>query len=202
MTTGAPGTERHPGAQRGRRIDAHGARDRRGRRLRERGVGERRAFADAGEDRAPIRGGTELPLELLGERLELGDDVVTAVVARAQTLLVARGIDGDHRRARVAQRVRSGVGVAARRREQEHERGGRIIRAQQRDAAEPSRVERLRRRRGGFGVAARERERREQRPALHCTSSTGTGMRFHVKADPAGFRVWMTSFSKRSPRAT
>jgi uridine phosphorylase len=31
----------------------------------------------------------------------------------------------------------------------------------------------------------------------HCTSSTGTGMRFQVKAEPAGLRVWITSLWKR-----
>ena len=87
---GRPGAERHLGGERRRGVDDGGAGDRRGRRLRERRVGEGAAFPGTGQDRRSVFIGAEIALDAPAQILDLRDHVVAAVVACAQ----AGEIDG------------------------------------------------------------------------------------------------------------
>jgi hypothetical protein len=82
--------------ERRRRIDRHRSADRRRGRLREARIRERPARADAGEQRRAVSGEAELALELVGELFDLGDHVVTAIVARREPVQVRGQIHVDH----------------------------------------------------------------------------------------------------------
>ena len=101
---GAPAQSGTRVRERRRRVDAHRAGDRRRRRLRQRRIGERAAGADAGEDRRAVAGKAEVALQALAEILDLGDQVVAAVVAGREAAQVLRQVDADHGHAVAGQR--------------------------------------------------------------------------------------------------
>ena len=85
---GAPG-------QRGTFVTRAGAGDGRRRRLRERRVRQRCARADAGEERRAIDRNVGLALEAMAQVLDLGDDVVAAVIAGHEAAEIAAKIHPD-----------------------------------------------------------------------------------------------------------
>ena len=73
-----------------------GAAKRIGRRIGERGIGEGRAFAGAGQDRRQVSLQVELPLRGLGEVGHFADNIETFAVVRIQGFAVAGKVDGEH----------------------------------------------------------------------------------------------------------
>ena len=91
------GAERQPGGQFGHEAVADRAGDSGRRRLRERGIRERRAHAGAGQDRRQVVGQPEFPLQPLAGAFDLGDQIVAVlVVALAEPGEIARQIDFEH----------------------------------------------------------------------------------------------------------
>jgi len=140
------GAQRHARRERFARIDEQRARDGRGRRLRERRVGERSARADTGEQWRAVALVAELALELLRERLDLRHHVVAAVVAGGEAAQVLRQIDAHHGRAARRERARVQgeiLGQALVAGEEEHEAVLGTDRTEERQLPEAAGLERL-----------------------------------------------------------
>ena len=92
----------------GPRIERDRATQRRGRRLRQYGAGERAAFADSRQDGEEILRAAMLTLQLATEPFDIADQLIAGRFLRGDASEIDVGIDADRQRAGAGQRVRAG----------------------------------------------------------------------------------------------